>query len=68
MKAILALSAFGLSVVGANACNMERSVQADVDQTVVASVVATESAMSKPVLPLPAPSTDQTPQQPEKVQ
>lgn len=68
MKAILVLSAFGLSVASANACNMQRSVQADVDQTVVASVTTAAPAMSKPILPLPAQSTDQTPQQPEKVQ
>jgi hypothetical protein len=62
MKAILVLSAFGLSVASANACNMQRSVQANVDQTVVASVTTAAPAMSKPILPLPAPTVDEAAQ------
>ena len=47
MKVILTLAVLGLSVAGANACDYMRSVEAQVDTTVVASVTpAPNPAMS----------------------
>lgn len=63
MKAILACVALGLSVVGANACDFQRS--AKVDSTVVASVTPAEpAAMSVAVTPVQPADAEKQPQQP----
>jgi hypothetical protein len=50
-KILIVAASLGLSLSAAGACEFQRSVQADIDQTVVASVVTDEQkSMSTPVI------------------
>lgn len=65
MKVLLAISALTLSVVGASACGMQQSVEAKVDQTIVASITPLQKpAMSTSSDALPA-TQDQSKSAPE---
>lgn len=66
MKAILTASIFAFSVSAAAACGMQKSVQAETDPTIVASIADVASdKMSKPLLPLILPE-DAAPSDREK--